>query len=128
MEKLSICFYDTSLEKWLQYFRLEQIHVVDGDVLLQLPLQELKQIENFLSIEPYYNETQFYLNKTRGIFCVSQPRFGQNKCLWEEKGRKHTKVNETVLQMIRNVFRPHNRRFYKLSGKHFIWDSDTSIE
>ena len=121
-------FYDTSLEKWLQYFRIEQIHIVDGDVLRQMPLQELKQIEKFLNIESYFDETQFYFNKSRGVFCVSKPRFGQSKCLWKEKGRKHPKVNETALQMIRNVFRPHNQRFYKLSGKHFGWDNDNTLE
>ena len=58
-------FYDTSLEHWLHYFRIEQIHIVDGDVLRKSPLQELKKIEQFLNVEPYFHDKQFYLNTTR---------------------------------------------------------------
>ena len=121
-------FYDTSLENWLQYFRIEQIHIVNGDVLRKSPLQELKEIEQFLNIEPFFQENQFYLNTIRGVFCMSKPRFGQDNCLQEGKGRKHPKVNETVLQMMRHFFHPHNQRFYKLSKKQFDWDNDTTIK
>ena len=125
---MNMSYYDTLLENWLQYFRIEQIHVVDGDVLRKSPLQELKKIEQFLNIEPYFHKKHFYLNTIRGMFCISKPRFGQEKCLKNGKGRKHPKVNETVLQIVRDILRPHNQRFYKLSMKHFSWDNDTSIK
>ena len=120
--------YDTSLENWLKYFRLEEIHVVDGDALRKRPLLELKQIEKFLDIKPYFHENHFYFNKTRGMFCMSQPRFLQENCLMVEKGLKHPKVNETVLQMMRDIFRPHNQRFFEISRKQFDWNNDTAIE
>ena len=125
---MNTSYYDTSLENWLHYFRIEQIHVVDGDVLRKSPLQELKKIEQFLNIEPYFHEKHFYLNTTRGMFCISKPRFGQENCWQKGKGRTHPNVNETVLQIVRDMLRPHNQRFYKLSMKHFSWDNDTSIK
>ena len=120
--------YDTSLENWLKYFRLEQIHVVDGDALRKQPLLELKQIERFLVIESYFQEKHFYFNKTRGMFCMSEPRFEQDNCLSAKKGLQHPKINETVLQMMRDIFRPHNQRFFALSRKQFDWNNDTAIE
>ena len=38
----------------------------------------------------------FFFNRTRGFYCLSKPRFGQDNCLWEEKGRKHPNVNKTL--------------------------------
>ena len=127
-KELMNVFYDTSLEHWLQYFRIEQIHFVDGDILRKSPVQELKKIEQFLNIEPFFHDTHFYLNTTRGVFCMSKPRFGQTNCLGEGKGRKHPKVNETVLEIMRDILRPHNQRFYELSRRHFSWDTDTAIK
>ena len=120
-------FYDIYFENWLEYFKLEQIRIVDGDAFRKSPLQELKKIEDFLNIDPYFQEKHFYLNKTKGMFCFRNPRFSQNGCLPKGKGRKHTKVNETVLEMIQDVSRPHNQRFYKLSKKQFSWENTTSM-
>ena len=127
-KKYSNSFYDISLEIWLEYFNMGQIHIVDGDLLRKSPLQELKRIEQFLNIEPYFQAKHFYFNTTRGMFCLTNPRFGENSCMANSKGLKHPKVNETVLRMMRDIFRPHNQRFYQLSNKIFHWDNYTSIK
>ena len=121
-------FYDTCLERWLKYFSIQQIYIINGDVLRKSPLQELKKIEMFLNIDPYFHEKHFYSNRTRGFYCLSKPRFGQDNCLWEEKGRKHPNVNKTLFQTLKNIFRPHNQRFYQLSGKQFDWDNETASQ
>ena len=62
--------YDTALENWLKYFKLKQIHIVNSDILRVRLLQVMKQIENFLNIDACFTEREFYLNKTRGMFCL----------------------------------------------------------
>ena len=37
----SLLYYDESLDNWLKYFKLDQIHIIDGDMLRKSPLQEL---------------------------------------------------------------------------------------
>ena len=123
-EKYLYVVYDTALENWMKYFKLKQIHIVDSVILRDRPLQVMKQIEKNFNIDSYFTEREFYLNKTRGMFCLSQTRFGFSNCLWEEKGRKLRKVNETVLQKMKNVFRPHNQRFYELTEMYFSWNND----
>ena len=115
--------YDVGLEDWLRYFSLKQIHIVEAQELVHSPVSELKEIEKFLNIDPYFDEQQFYFDRTKGFYCLSEPRFKyMEKCLPEGKGIRHPTVNKTLIQKLKDFFRPHNERFYKLSGKHFSWD------
>lgn len=119
--------YDTSFEDWLKYFKLKQIHVVDGHRFAKTPVQELRKIEDFLNIDHYFEETKFYRNSSRGFYCFNEPIWKGRKaenalCLPEGKGRKHPNVNITIIKQMKDFFRPHNARFYNLTGKYFDWD------
>ena len=119
--------YDTSFEDWLKYFKLRQIHVVDGHRFANTPAQELRKIEDFLNIDHYFEATKFYWNSSRRFYCFNEPiwkgKEAENAmCLPEGKGRRHPNVNSTVIKQLKDYFRPHNARFYNLTGKHFDWD------
>ena len=121
--KLLWVLYDVGLENWLKYYSLSQIHIVENEVLMNAPVPELKKIENFLNIDPYFDEKHFYFDSSKGFYCLTKPsrlkRMG--KCLIG-KGLKHPTVNQSVIQQLREFFLPHNRRFYQLTGKQFNWD------
>ena len=121
--KLLWVLYDVGLENWLKYYSLSQIHIVKNEAFVNAPVPELKKIENFLNIDPYFNEKHFYFDSSKGFYCVTKPsslkRMG--KCLIG-KGLKHPTANQSVIQQLREFFRPHNRRFYQLTGKQFNWD------
>ena len=116
-------------ENWLKYFDADQIHVVDGDTLVKNPLSEFKKIETFLQIRPFFDTDVFVFNVTKGFYCLQIPREedveSEMECLYEGKGRKHPNVSEEVIREMQKIYRPHNQRFYKLSGKHFDWDTTT---
>ena len=127
MKKYLRMEYDKSFENWLKYFKLKQIHVVDGQGFAKTPAQELRKIEDFLNIDHYFEETKFYWNSSRGFNCFKEPIWKgksteTSMCLPEGKGRKHPNVNLTVMKQMKDYFRPHNARFYNLTGKYFDWD------
>ena len=122
-------FYDNFFENWLNYFNLSQVHIVDGDKLVKDPIREMEKVEEFLNIDSYFNNDVFIFNATKGFYCL---RTGDKKdksmepemdCMYEGKGREHPDVSEEVMKQMQKLYRPHNQRFYKLSGRHFDWDT-----
>jgi hypothetical protein len=43
------------------------------------------------------------------------------RCLGKTKGRTHPTIDETVLQRLRDFYRPFNEKFYRMTGIDFDW-------
>ena len=121
---VSVSMYDVHFEKWLKYFILDQILIVDGDMLIKEPVVELKKVEEFLEVESYFTGKMFYFNSTKGFHCWKKPsKTGKMVplCLGNAKGRQHPKLSRDTEQRLLDFFEPHNRRFFKLSNRQFDW-------
>lgn len=119
--------YVNHLRRWLKYFPLEQIHFVSGEELVKNPVNEMKSVEKFLGLKPFIDESLYYLNETKGFPCLvavsqeSNDREAKSGCLSETKGRPHPTINEDVVTLLRDFYRPFNIEFYKAVGKNFGW-------
>ena len=102
----------------MKYFKREQIHVVDGDALIENPSPELRKIESFLELKHRFNEKSVYFDKRKGFYCVRKFN-GRGVCLGAEKGRTHPKVKDDVVQKLKEYFQPFNREFSKAVGQTF---------
>ncbi len=120
-----VSMYDTHMERWLTYFKLEQIHIVNGDTLIQDPASELQRVEGFLGIRRFFEKDMFLFNKEKGFFCWSRPTKKSWKtaprCLGSGKGRMHPNVSEETIAKLKEFFKPHNERFYELVHQDFGW-------
>ena len=122
--------YDENFQIWLKYFDKKQIHVVDGDALTANPVKELIKIESFLKIDHYFNDSIFVFSETKGFYCLNKPGSSDVsssdniECLFKGKGNLHPNISEAVEKEMRAFFRPHNERFYRLSGRNFDWDTN----
>lgn len=112
--------YDVHMAKWLQYFSNDQIHIVNGDTLIQNPLPELQKVEHFLCLSPKIMPSNFYFNQTKGFYCMRNE--GKERCLHESKGRPHPTVNRTVLDQLRMYFSEHNKNFFSMVNQSFNWN------
>ncbi|XP_071837261.1 heparan sulfate glucosamine 3-O-sulfotransferase 1-like isoform X1 [Apostichopus japonicus] len=119
---IQISLYQKHLEAWLNYFPMEQIHIVDGDKLISDPFPEMKAVEKFLKLQDYIKSNNFVYNSTKGFYCIHSEIV--TKCLSENKGRPHPDVNEAVLKKLRDFFTPFNKLFYERVGRHFKWNED----
>lgn len=119
-----VSLYDIHMDRWLTYFKLEQILVVNGDRLIHDPVPELQEAEKFLGVRPYFQKDMFVYNKEKGFFCWKRVIAKSREvpyCLGSGKGRDHPVISETTKAKLRNFFSPHNQRFYSLVHQDFGW-------
>ncbi|XP_070534977.1 heparan sulfate glucosamine 3-O-sulfotransferase 1-like [Ptychodera flava] len=111
--------YVTYMARWLDFFPRNQIHIVNGDTLVSNPTTELKKVETFLGLKSAISRSNFYFNKTRGFYCMTDGT--TRACLQRSKGRKHPEVNSTIIEQLHTYFRPYNTKFQELFGQEFNW-------
>ena len=120
-----ISTYHIHLARWLELFPLKQIHIADGDRLISEPLQELRAVENFLGLSPYFTEDVVYFNATRGFHCMRRQVQGQDGytpfCLGQSKGRQHPSVQRWLRDKLEQYFMRHNEILFRMIGRRFKW-------
>ena len=121
---VTVSMYDIHMERWLKYFKMDDIHVVDGDAFIKYPLPELKMVEEFLGVKPLFTDSMFYFNKTKGFYCWDrrlENDVDDDYCLGSGKGRTHPQVSTEIVQRLRSFYEPHNNRFYEMVHRNFAW-------
>ncbi|KAF7488068.1 Heparan sulfate glucosamine 3-O-sulfotransferase 5 [Sarcoptes scabiei] len=117
---IRISMFAVFFSRWIKLFPKNQIHVVDGDRFVYDPLPELEKIESFLGLPHRISEENLIYNITKGFYCIRIDD-GTEKCLNENKGRRHPEINPFVIQKLRKFYRPYNQYFFRLVGRNFLW-------
>lgn len=123
-DALTRSLYVNFMQKWLEYFSLSQIHVVNGEKLIKKPWQELRKVEDFLGLEHEITRLNFFFNSTKGFHCIANLRDDHEHCLAKSKGRSHPNISSVLVHKLRTFFRPHNYKFYDLVGQDFGWPEE----
>ena len=121
---ISVSMYDIYIKSWLKYFDLNQLHIVDGDTLINSPIRELKRAEKFLSVSNYFTDEMFYFNTTKGFYCWKKTDKKGSLipyCLGSAKGRQHPHLSNSTLQRLHSFFDPHTENFFLQVKKRFNW-------
>ncbi|XP_057717235.1 heparan sulfate glucosamine 3-O-sulfotransferase 3B1a [Corythoichthys intestinalis] len=120
---LQIGMYAKHLERWLQYFPMEQLLFVSGERLIADPAGELARVQDFLGLRRVVTQKHFHFNPAKGFPCLKRPE-GNSKphCLGKTKGRTHPNIDPEVVQRLREFYKPFNRKFYQMTGQNFGWD------
>ena len=119
-EALQRSLYSVHLKQWLNYFNLDQIHIVDADNFKLNPTEELNKIEKFLGIRQYFTQNSFYYNKDKGFYCLNLLG-GSAGCMNKGKGREHRKVSRDVIDKLKEFYKPYNEDFFDIIGRRFDW-------
>lgn len=120
---VKIGLYNEHLKKWLESFLESEIHFVSGEELAKNPLKEIKSVEKFLELKPFFTDKNFKYNKAKGFPCFL-PDASVNKvlyCLPSNKGRKHVDVKQSTLEVLRRFYHPYNEQFYETVKRNFGW-------
>ncbi|RVE69635.1 hypothetical protein OJAV_G00079470 [Oryzias javanicus] len=122
---VQIGMYAKHLERWLQFFPAEQLLFVSGERLITDPAGEMARVQDFLGLRRVITEKYFHFNPAKGFPCLKRPE-GNSKphCLGKTKGRTHPNIDPEVVQRLRDFYKPFNRKFYKMTGYDFGWDSE----
>ena len=119
---IRIGLYARYLDRWLRRFTLDRFHFVSGERLVVDPAGELGRLQDFLGIKRLVTDKHFYYNVTKGFPCLKKAeRGGGPRCMGQSKGRTRPVVDTAALRRLCDFYRPHNRRFYDLTGVDFGW-------
>ncbi|KAM9393129.1 heparan sulfate glucosamine 3-O-sulfotransferase 3B1a [Pholidichthys leucotaenia] len=120
---IQIGMYARHLERWLQYFPMEQLLFVSGERLITDPAGEMARVQDFLGLRRVVTGKHFHFNPAKGFPCLKRPE-GNSKphCLGKTKGRTHPNIDPEVAQRLRDFYKPFNSRFYQMTGHDFGWD------
>merc|ERR1711962_187934 len=121
------------LVRWMRYFPLSQIHIVDGDRFIKEPWVGLKNLEKFLGISHEITEENFFFNDTKGFYCGLQEMTVPSQsphvwtctrrtCLSKSKGRPKPPVQAETYEKLYRFFERHNQIFFGLINNFgFDW-------
>ena len=114
--------YYLHLQKWLEFFPIDQFLIIDTIELATEPLKPLKQLETFLGVRSFFNSDNVYLNETRGFYCVkSSHNERSHTCAASSKGRVHPQFTDRTYNLLKEYFDPLNKKLFKNTGKEFNW-------
>ncbi|XP_039904339.1 heparan sulfate glucosamine 3-O-sulfotransferase 3B1a [Simochromis diagramma] len=120
---VQIGMYAKHLERWLQYFPMEQLLFVSGERLITDPAGEMARVQDFLGLRRVVTEKHFHFNPAKGFPCLKRPEGNSRPhCLGKTKGRTHPNIDPEVVQRLRDFYKPFNFKFYQMTGHDFGWD------
>ena len=120
--------YDEAMERYLRYFKREQIKIIHSDDFKKDPYAVLHDLEIFLDLEHTIRRSNFVFNSEKGFQCLRESiKSREAACYGDKRGRNQTEVQnavtdkEEVSAKLKQFFKPHNDRFFKLIGRSFDW-------
>ena len=109
--------YANYLPMWLKRFPRNQLHIIDGDMLIKNPYQELHQVEQFLSIPTYFDQKMFNYSEKKKFYCRVDEQ-GKDNCMKGTKGRKHIEISDDLRRRLTDCFRESTQQLKHITGKH----------
>ncbi|XP_065065873.1 heparan sulfate glucosamine 3-O-sulfotransferase 5-like [Rhopilema esculentum] len=118
--------YSNHLKRWLKYFPMRQIHIVNGDDLIKHPGEEVIKVQKFLNLDVEITKQDFFFSKKKKFYCLKNRKLNQHItkdiiCLGKSKGRTHPPVSQRTLEAMKKFYRPYNEQLYKITGIDFGW-------
>ena len=89
------------------------------ETYFQRPLSEIRKVEKFLGISPFYSEDHFYFPEGSKFPCFRKNAKTEPRCMMEDKGRNHPVLKNETYDHLRKYFEPKMKNFEKLTGIHY---------
>ena len=122
LQIIKIGVYSKHLARWFNYFPSDSFHFVSGEQLVKEPFDEIKKVELFLKLRPFYTENNFVFNTEKGFPCFRGPnKRSRLRCLGKTKGRSHPVVDSNIINKLRRYYHPFNKLLYKMVNRNFHW-------
>lgn len=105
--------YSHHLERWLDYYPLSQIHLVDGGLLREDPPSALSELVASLHMPEFRFSEILKFDEGKGFYCI-RSFAGGTKCLGASKGRKYPPMDPKLRAELDELFREDNVALHKL--------------
>ncbi|XP_039269839.2 heparan sulfate glucosamine 3-O-sulfotransferase 1-like [Styela clava] len=132
---LTTGLYYYHLLRWYKVYNRSEIHIIDGEELINNPGKVIKELQTFLRI-PEFIISEDLTRSDTGFYCFSHPVVTSQDekvvvsktkphCMSRSKGRtrmgKSGKPRDISITKLRRFYAPYNQKLYKLLGRKFNW-------
>ncbi|XP_071963263.1 heparan sulfate glucosamine 3-O-sulfotransferase 6-like [Antedon mediterranea] len=119
-EIIQTSLYSKHLKNWLKYYSRDRFLVINHDNLQDDAYNELKRVETFLGLKPYFTKDMFYYDEKRHGSCMKgKPRPCPAKST--PGFLPKAQLSPYISQKLHDFYRPYNNEFSKLIGQRFDW-------
>ncbi|CAG0918609.1 unnamed protein product [Notodromas monacha] len=106
--------YAHHLERWLQHFPPQQLHIVDGEALKLNPVVVMNSLQKELNITPFFDyANHLSFDSRKGFFCKVDGE-KRTRCLGKSKGRKYPPMDEHSAAFLKRYYMSGNVALEKL--------------
>ena len=107
--------YTLQYEAIISVFFKKNICVVNGETLIDDPFTEIKRVEEFLELKPFFEESHFvYPDETRRFPCFKVGE--RTTCMKKANGLEHPQLKEESMNYLRKHFQPMMDKFESQTG------------
>jgi [heparan sulfate]-glucosamine 3-sulfotransferase 5 len=100
-------------------FPRKNIFVVNGEKIVQNPLDEIRKVETFLGLPPFFREQHFISRDEKGKFPCFKLGWKTN-CMEGDKGREHPILQNKTYDFLEKIFIPGLEKFEQETGVKFV--------
>ncbi|XP_070538238.1 heparan sulfate glucosamine 3-O-sulfotransferase 1-like [Ptychodera flava] len=104
--------------RWMEYFPSKQLLYIDGEKFKVDPAAELRRVEKFVSLKPFFRREHFFLDPTKGFYCLKYPG---KSCMNKSKGRAHPDIDQQVLKALCMYYTPYDKALESTLKRKFLW-------
>lgn len=109
--------YVSHLERWLSYYKSQQLTIIDGEELVKDPVSVMDKLQYFLSVQPTIDYSKYLkFDAKKGFFCrvVDDGSRKVTKCLGKGKGRSYEEMDSQSGKYLQEYYRLNNEALLKL--------------
>jgi len=108
--------YVSHLERWLSYYKSQQLTIIDGEELVRDPVTVMDKLQYFLSVQPIDYSKYLKFDAKKGFFCkvVDDGSRKVTKCLGKGKGRSYEEMDSQSRKYLQEYYRLNNEALLKL--------------
>ena len=112
-------FYYEYVKEYINRYQRNDILILSGAQLKQDPYLVIHKLESFLGVRHYLDRSKFVKNKDNGMYCVRKV-YGSIQCI-RPNISQFPSPDETTMEKLKHLYRPHNRKLYQLLNQDFKW-------
>lgn len=122
-ELVDTSVYVKHYKNWLQYFPPESIMVVDQDKMEKDVYAQMKRLEEFLGLRPYFKPNMFYFDTAKNGICMREGHLPNRNCPAKSTPSVLPKaiIDPQTMAKLKEFYRPFNQEFSRLTGMSFSW-------
>lgn len=121
-QPLNHSLYAHYIKIWLQHFNPNQFCYINGEMFHEKPHNVIGKLEKCLKLPHEISKDNFVLEEKRQLYCLTQN--GTVICPPLSKGRPHPFVQQDVVDILMNYFKPFNEELYTITGENYNWENN----